>query len=274
MKKQWRLIIDNSKSGAFNMATDHALLESLSADDAPILRFYQWQPPCLSLGYFQNEKEINQQKCSELAIDLVRRPTGGRAVLHKDELTYAVIMPQNYLESNLLKTYRVLSTALVKGLSYLNVNSEISAEKRRIGGDSLACFDAPGSSEIMVEGRKFIGSAQTRRGNNCLQHGSIPIYNNNSLLAQLLYNDEIAQKRLVKILDQKAIALTDLTGIKARYQDHQQLVNDLINALIKGFQQQLALNFYQQDLTAKEERLIVNMQQQRYQTLDNKEAKK
>ena len=155
------------------MALDEALLQhyvnSLVKGEhpAPTLRFYGWQPPCLSLGYAQRaEREVDFEGCTRLGVDWVRRPTGGRAILHDwSELTYSLTAMEHepYLKGGVLESFRKISGALVEGLHRLGVEAETAGKEAR-GASTAACFDAPSAYEITFGGRKLIGSAQARTG--------------------------------------------------------------------------------------------------------------
>src|SRR5216684_7091332 len=176
----WRLLTDPPATGAWNMAVDEALLDGVAAGIAPpTLRFYQWAPPCLSLGYFQPFDVVDVAGCAALGVDVVRRPTGGRAILHDRELTYSMALPASVLghDGGVLPSYYRLSLALQDGLQRLGVGSTLAPESA--GGGSPVhgpvCFDRPSAYEILLQGRKLVGSAQMRRGGGILQHGSILI---------------------------------------------------------------------------------------------------
>jgi lipoate-protein ligase A len=167
------------------MALDEALLQHyanlIEKDEtpAPTLRFYGWQPACLSLGYAQRaEREVDFESCERLGIDWVRRPTGGRAILHDwTELTYSLVACENdpQLNGGVLESYHKISRALIAGLHNLGVGAESAGRDARgeQGASSAACFDAPSAYEVIFEGRKLIGSAQARRSGALLQQGTI-----------------------------------------------------------------------------------------------------
>ncbi|HEV2013667.1 MAG TPA: biotin/lipoate A/B protein ligase family protein [Candidatus Dormibacteraeota bacterium] len=176
----WRLLLDPPASGAWNMAVDEVLLDGVAAGSAsPTLRFYQWAPPCLSLGYFQPFEVVDVDSCRALGVEVVRRPTGGRAILHDRELTYSVALPAGLLghDGGVLPSYHRLSLALEAGLNRLGVPVTLAPEwapqPARVHGP--ACFDRPSAHEILLGGRKLVGSAQVRRATAILQHGSILI---------------------------------------------------------------------------------------------------
>jgi lipoate-protein ligase A len=176
----WRLLLDRPAPGAWNMAVDEVLLDGVAAGSAPpTLRFYEWAPPCLSLGYFQPFEVVDVGGCRSLGIDVVRRPTGGRAILHDRELTYSVALPLRLLgdDGAVLPSYHRLSLALEGGLKRLGVPVVLAPESaaQAAADHGPVCFDRPSAHEILLDGRKLVGSAQTRRATAILQHGSILI---------------------------------------------------------------------------------------------------
>ena len=161
------------------MAVDEVLLDGVAAGNAPpTLRFYSWTPACLSLGYFQPFSIVNVEGCRGLGIDIVRRPTGGRAILHDRELTYSIALPASVLghDAGILPSYQRLSLALQDGLRRLGVPATVAPESASSSAaHGPVCFDRPSAHEILLHGRKLVGSAQMRRGSGLLQHGSILI---------------------------------------------------------------------------------------------------
>jgi lipoate-protein ligase A len=176
----WRLLLDPPAAGGWNMAVDEVLLDGAAAGSAPpTLRFYQWAPPCLSLGYFQAFDVVDVAACRRLGVDIVRRPTGGRAILHDRELTYSVALPLRLLgdDGAVLPSYHRLSLALERGLNRLGAPVVLAPESTAQPGldHGPVCFDRPSAHEILLDGRKLVGSAQVRRATAILQHGSILI---------------------------------------------------------------------------------------------------
>jgi len=175
----WRYLPFADSSAFENMATDEALLRHAgAAPPVPTLRFFGWDPPAVSLGYFQDAmKEVNLPYCREHGIDVVRRPTGGKAVFHDREVTYALVAGENHplFPRGILGTYRTISSAILRALSKLGVEAEMAADGRPQAPDGLAafCFSVPSRYELLVKGRKICGSAQTRSRGVFLQHGSI-----------------------------------------------------------------------------------------------------
>ncbi len=173
--ENWRLIRDLKASGAENMAIDEALLYALSTNKAwdvsPVLRLYQWSEPTLSIGAFQSVEPFK-----ELALPIVRRMTGGRAVLHQMELTYSVICnaSSKVFSSGLLSAYASISEVLKLALSKAGLESKTSeARKKSEEKSPTSCFNAPVKYELLVGERKLVGSAQRRFKDVFLQHGSV-----------------------------------------------------------------------------------------------------
>ena len=174
-----RLIIDPEfGDGFYNMALDMALADAVrQGRSAATVRFYGWNPPAISLGYNQRAGEIDPAACAAAGIDVVRRPTGGRAVFHKDEFTYSVAAREDHplLGGTVLETYRTIAGALIAGLRGLGIEAEmVKSGAGAPGGQRAAsCFAAAGRYEVTVNGRKIIGSAQRRIDGVILQQGSL-----------------------------------------------------------------------------------------------------
>jgi lipoyl(octanoyl) transferase len=182
-RPRWRLLDSGPADGFTNMAVDEAILESHAAAGGPsTVRFYTWSPPAVSLGYGQSlASDIDPAMCQVLGIDVVRRPTGGRAVLHDHEITYSIVIRADdpRAASGILAVYLMVSRALIRGLSLLGISAELLPPRRGVPALSEpvnpVCFAVPASYEVAVGGRKIIGSAQRRRHGVVMQHGSIPI---------------------------------------------------------------------------------------------------
>jgi lipoate-protein ligase A len=176
---KWRYIPPETSDAYINMAKDETLLEEVSLGKSPpTLRFYGWQPPALSLGYFQKAAlGVNFEACKNLQVDIVRRPTGGRAILHEHEVTYCVVMPfVPGEEGSVLHTYKKINYALLQGLKLLGVKAELIPKAKNTApsaSKSFACFSSPSWYEVQVGEKKLLGSAQCRKNNTLLQHGSL-----------------------------------------------------------------------------------------------------
>jgi len=178
-KDTWRLLITSPASGNWNMAVDEAILESAGRGDIPpTLRLYAWDPPCLSLGYAQPYADVDIVSLRARGWDVVRRPTGGRAILHTDELTYSVAGPASHpiLDGSVLESYSCLARALSHALKSLGL--PVTMKEHEVGDGTSTnpvCFEVPSTYEITVDGKKLVGSAQARRKDGVLQHGSLPL---------------------------------------------------------------------------------------------------
>jgi len=180
---KWRLFDTGANIGAYNMAVDEELLaRAQSGEQVPVLRFYTWDPAAVSIGRFQKiDDAVNADACERRGIDIVRRITGGRAVLHYRELTYSIIARTDnpLFPANVLGTYKLIAAGLLHGLKNLGIPAEMVSRSNRHAAlvkknaKDPACFSSPSWYEILVHGRKIIGSAQRRLTGAFLQHGSI-----------------------------------------------------------------------------------------------------
>ena len=197
-KPVWRLLRTGDMSGAMNMALDEALLESVAGgQSAPILRLYGWTPPTVSLGYFQRgDKVVNLSACREFGYDVVRRSTGGRAVLHDQEVTYSVIAPNHdeIFSGGISDNYHIIAQGLLALVRSFGIQAEIAGGRQKSpqAGDAAhnVCFFSPAFSELVYAGCKLVGSAQRRLGNAFLQHGSIPLNIDPEVLFRVLTTSE------------------------------------------------------------------------------------
>ena len=212
---EWRLIQTIPAPGAWNMAVDEAILVAAGSGAVPpTLRLYAWDPPCLSLGYAQPYADVDVPRLFERGWQVVRRPTGGRAILHTDELTYSVCGPSSEprLAGSVLESYRSLSAALLAALHLL----DIPAESHPISVDQShgpVCFEVPSNYEITVAGRKLIGSAQARRKEGILQHGTLPLQGDLSRIVQaLVFPDENTRQVKAERLLARAATLEEVVG--------------------------------------------------------------
>ncbi len=231
------------------MAVDEALLAEQSPGAAPVLRFYGWVPPAVSLGYFQvPEEEINFDGLKNIGATWVRRATGGRAVLHDDEVTYALAIREELLPGTVTESYRVVSEALVAGLQTIGVQACVAphSEVGRQGKGSAACFDAPSWYEVVCEGRKLVGSAQVRKNGAILQHGSIPLtFDVDRLMSCLHVGSASARDRVARVLRTKAAGLADVLG-------HRPSAEAVCAALVFGFEAVLGVRCVSSQLTPEE----------------------
>lgn len=182
----WRLIDTPPAPGAWNMAVDEALADSVRAGGPPVLRVYRWAPACLSLGRNQPTDGYDRGEIARRGLDVVRRPTGGRAVLHHRELTYSAALPERLLGSP-REAYAAINRALVAALRTLGVDAALQPAGSRAPLPSLApCFEHPVEGEVTARGAKLVGSAQRRERGILLQHGSLPVDDDQGMVAALL----------------------------------------------------------------------------------------
>lgn len=219
----WNFINSGKCSPSYNMALDQALLEWHSEGlIGPVLRFYEWEPATLSIGYFQSvEREINMEEVEKHQLGFVRRPTGGRGVLHEHELTYSVIVTESYpdMPETVTEAYRVISGGVLEGFRNLGLDAHFSIpeseqEKEHLKKPkSAVCFDAPSWYELVVEGKKVAGSAQTRQKGVILQHGAILLSLDEEKLVSLFKFSSEEQRNRMRIgLKEKAVAIDELAG--------------------------------------------------------------
>jgi lipoyl(octanoyl) transferase len=179
-RSTWRLLHTGHLDGATNMAIDEAISRAVQAGSVlPTLRFFGWNPACLSLGQAQSGADVDRAACRALDVEVVRRPTGGRAILHIDELTYSIIAPDTEprVAGTIVESYRRLSEGLLHGLILMGV--PIQQTERPDGHARAAgpvCFEAPSNYEIVFDGKKLVGSAQMRKSGVVLQHGTLPLH--------------------------------------------------------------------------------------------------
>jgi lipoate-protein ligase A len=189
---EWRLIDSGPGPGAWNLALDEAIFRSVrTGASPPTLRLYRWSSPALSIGYAQDrDRDVDRDSCRERGIAVIRRVTGGRAVLHDAEVTYSVSAPQGQpgFGAGLDEAYRMIAAGLVAGLRLLGLRAVTSPGPRDPlrASRHAACFAAAARHEIAVGSRKLIGSAQRRERGAFLQHGSILMESHGELLAQVL----------------------------------------------------------------------------------------
>jgi lipoate-protein ligase A len=209
MADVWRLIIDQPAHGDWNMAVDEAILEHSGRGLVPpTIRLYAWSPPCLSLGYAQPYDDVASDRLHRTDWLVVRRPTGGRAILHADELTYSLAAPSSnpVVRGSLLESYNRIARALLRAVRSLGLNAEIKpAVGAERGSTNPVCFEAPSAHEITVNGKKLVGSAQARRREGVLQHGSLPLTGALSRITRVLhFADEEARAAAAARLQARA----------------------------------------------------------------------
>ncbi|MFC1921907.1 biotin/lipoate A/B protein ligase family protein [Chloroflexota bacterium] len=217
----WRLLRTQPARGSWNMAVDEAILEFAARGEVPpTLRLYAWEPPCISLGYAQPIKDVDLDRLQEFSWEIVRRPTGGRAILHTDELTYSVCGPNSdpRLVGGVLESYQHLSFALLEALSLMGITADPvsnSASQQTLHGDNPVCFEVPSNYEITVNSMKLIGSAQARRKSGVLQHGSLPLSGDLTRILKVLdFPDENRRQQAARRLLVHGTTVEDVLGFR------------------------------------------------------------
>lgn len=286
----WRLLIEDiPRSGAANMAVDQAIAQACAAGESlPTLRFYRWDPPAVSLGRHQPLAEIDIEAATARGYEIVRRSTGGRAILHTDELTYSVAAPADEprVQGGVMDAYLRLSNALLNGLQRLGLAADKAGGDVRAGKDvSAACFEVPSAYEITAHGRKLMGSAQSRRAKYVLQHGSLPLVGDVTRLIDVLVfdnepidgphriladseltgNSEQSSKRadqLRRQLEEHACTLAQALQVDADHPSVQ--FQTVAGALVQGFAETLNLDLQPGSLTPQELRTAAQLIRTQY----------
>ncbi len=245
------------------MAIDEAILTAVAEGEAPpTLRFFAWHPPCLSIGYNQSMRaKVDMTRCRQMGVDVVRRPTGGRAILHTDELTYSIVAPQGEprVAGGVVESYRRLSTGLVRGLRLLGVNvTQAEAGHGQAADISAACFDAPSAYEVTAGGKKLVGSAQVRRRGAVLQHGSLPLQGDiTRIFDYLVVPSEERRQELRRELQARATSLELVLGRVVPFAQ-------AVEALVRGFSEELNLHLEPGELSPHELTLVQQFRREKY----------
>ncbi|MGM5482671.1 MAG: lipoate--protein ligase family protein [Nanobdellota archaeon] len=228
--KNWRLVKSIETNGAMQMAIDEAILDARINNLVPnTLRFFTWKPKCLTIGYFQSlQKEVNMERAKD--IDIVRRYTGGGATLHDKELTYSFAVHQRNVPGSIDDSYKIICNLIVKGLEELGLKAEFKE-----------------INDILVNGKKISGSAQTRKEGVILQHGTILLdVNLKEMFSYLKVSDEKIKDKMIKSAEERVTSLNEQLGRKISLEKAEK-------AMLKGFKS--FSKFSQKELTDYELRL-------------------
>ncbi len=236
----WRLIEEGPLDGALNMERDRELLRACEQDGAPVtLRLYGWSRPTVTTGYAQTPRDVDLDACRALAIPVVARPTGGRSLLHHNELTYSLTapIPHPQFPSRLLGTFQAVSGAILHSLALLGVRAARVAQPARRdaaskpGLKNASCFSSLNHYEIAVNGKKLVGSAQRRTQRAFLQHGSVWIDCDRELVNRLLrFDDEAERLRHLDVLNRSTVTLNEILAARVAFAD-------VARAFRQGFQE-------------------------------------
>ncbi len=280
----WRLLRSTPADGATNMAVDEAILRAVAAGQVPpTLRFYAWEPACLSLGRAQPLADADLEALQAAGFDLVRRPTGGRGILHIDELTYSVVAPQMEprVAGGIMESYRRLSAGLMRGLERLGVGN-LAADRRTPpllvgeaeggttpplvggagGGKGPVCFEVPSDYEITASGRKLVGSAQMRTQSIVLQHGALPLYGDVTRICSLL----TARPDPARVRTRATTIEQALGSFGPDQDEHRVTWDEVADALVTGFAEALNLNLEPGTLADEERTWTARLRAEKYAT--------
>lgn len=265
LQETWALLDSGHHDAAINMAIDEALLEWHSEEKIPpTIRFYGWKNPTLTVGHFQNvEKTIDFEGIKKHRCEFVRRLTGGSAVLHDDELTYSIVVRESHpkIPQSVNKAYYVLAQGLLEGYRLLGIDADFAIPERELFKErSAVCFEVPAIYEMVVDGKKVSGNAQTRKLGVLLQHGSIPLSFDADMLFDLFkFSSEKFRERKRKAFVQKAISINDITETKHTY-------DSVKEAFLAGFKKSLNIRTETMELTEEQWKYIHYLADTKYRT--------
>jgi len=230
---QFSLLETGSRTAALNMGIDEAILEAVaSGAREPTLRLYAWEPRAISIGYFQSlEEEVDLDACARMGVDVVRRSTGGGAVYHAAELTYSIVIPEAHalLPETILESYRILCHGVIEGLGFLGLNAEF----------------AP-LNDIILDGRKISGNAQTRKRGCVLQHGTILLeVDVDAMFGLLRVPQEKLRGKLISEVKERVTSVSRALGRTLGYAE-------ALEPIARGFAKALRVELRPDSLSAAE----------------------
>ncbi len=261
------LIIDRASEGAWNMAADEILMDmAISAEAPAVLRLYAWQPACLSLGQGQKLADVDLEAVQQNGWQVVRRPTGGKAILHTDELTYSLTAHEDHwlMKDGILASYQRISKVLLTFLHLLNIPGVSQTPDDPIPSHVAGpvCFEVPSSYEITVNGKKVVGSAQARRNRAVLQHGSIPLAGDIARITQALrFSDDAARQAAAHKVRQRAATLQDFLSAPPDWQTS-------VTVFLKAFTDTYPIFFTPFALSAEQNGAIEKLSGAKYNSPD------
>ncbi|HEY4551644.1 MAG TPA: lipoate--protein ligase family protein [Bacillaceae bacterium] len=263
----WGLLHTGHHDAATNMALDEMLLTWHSQGEIPpTLRFYGWTKPTLSLGHFQRiHRTIDLDAVKRHGCELVRRLTGGSAVLHDDELTYSLVVSEEkpYIAASVREAYFTLSKGILEGFKELGIHADYSMPEGKAKGDSTAvCFERASIYEMLVDRKKISGHAQTRQKGVLLQHGSLPFTMNKQMLFDLfIFPDEKMREAKRSDFSSKAIAMKEAAGRSITFEEAE-------IAFQKGFQKGLQLELVPLELSDSQWEEVRQLAETKYRSDD------
>jgi lipoate-protein ligase A len=258
----YRFINTGVQDAALNMAIDEAvLLHYLRGDAPPTLRVFRWSQPAISLGRFQSvEREIELERCEQQQIALVRRPTGGRAVYHRDEFTYSIVIgKRDQVPSGVVAAYAYLAQGLLAALASLGIRAEISDERVN-KHPSAACFASSTQADLTAGGFKLVGSAQVWKEDALLQQGSLPLDDRAAeFFALLRFPNEEARQQALTLYQTKTTPLHSFIATVSW--------DEVADAFQQGFSAFLQQDFVPGELSTSEWKLARQLVAEKYHTL-------
>jgi lipoate-protein ligase A len=236
MKEKWRLLTTGYSNAFINMALDYAILSANREGKVPpTVRFYGWMPSAISIGYFQSLKEeVDIKQCKNLGVDYVRRITGGGAVFHEKEVTYSIVVPESHpsMPKNILESYSRICGAIIKGLDKLDIKSKYMP-----------------INDIVSNGKKISGNAQTRKENTVLQHGTIITdVDVEKMFSLLKVPNEKIKDKLIADVKQRVTSIRHIKGEELRF-------HDVVDALKVGFEEEFDVDLVKGEVTEFEKSL-------------------
>jgi len=245
MKEQWRFLTTGYNNAFYNMALDYAILSANRERKVPpTVRFYGWMPSGISIGYFQSLiEEVNIEQCKNLGVDCVRRITGGGAVFHEKEVTYSIVVPESHprIPKNILKSYSRICGAIIKGLDKLDIESKYMP-----------------INDIVANGKKISGNAQTRKENTVLQHGTIITdVDVEKMFSLLKVPNEKIKDKLIADVKQRVTSIKHEIG-------KEPLFGDVVNALKVGFEEEFNVDLVKGEVTEFEKNLAKSYESNRF----------
>jgi lipoate-protein ligase A len=247
MSEAWRLLVTGGNNAFVNMAVDRAILVAHSNGKVPpTVRLYHWIPPAISIGYFQSlQEEVDIDACKKLGVDFVRRITGGGAVFHENELTYSIVIAENHplIPKNILQSYARICNALIRGLQQLGVQGTY----------------AP-INDIVVNGKKISGNAQTRKMNTVLQHGTVLLdVDVETMFSLLKVPSEKIKDQMISDVKERVTSLRHILGAQVAF-------GTVATAMKKGFEDEFHIKLIEGALTEEEKTLAKRFETECFST--------
>jgi lipoate-protein ligase A len=262
----WRLLISPPNNGFWNMAVDEALLfHAAQKTSLPTLRLFSWDVPTLSLGYSQSIKDVDLNKLKEKGWRCVRRPTGGKAILHIDELTYSITtaLDEPLMAGSLLESYQRVSVALQKALQLLGVSTTADSQYNKpdnVEKFDPVCFQVPSNYEITWNHKKLIGSAQARKSGGVLQHGTLPLCGSLTRITEVLsYSSETEREKAKQNIRDHAVTLEDASGRIVSWQV-------AADAFVDGFKMETNIELFEMEMSNDEFQFTKELLNNKYST--------